>query len=43
MPNMLTNELPMNRKCGRQSVSTDDKGARDKDKVHRDQTQGNSN
>ena len=48
MPNMLTNELPMNRKCER-SVTTDDRrtltkglGA-DKDKVLRDQTLGNNN
>ena len=45
MPNMFTNELPMNRKCGH-SVTTDDRrtltkvlGA-DKDKALRDQTLG---
>ena len=48
MPNMLTNELPMNRKCER-SVTTDYRrtltealGA-DKDKVLGDQTLGNNN
>ena len=48
MPNMSTNEVPMNRKCG-QRVTTDGRrtfrkvlGA-DKDKVHHDQTLGNNN